>query len=226
MSTHLLTTDLYAHPSIQCLPFIPLYTGASVTNNSVYISYCPEVGVSGDRFKQKLTALANLLIGQRYPVYFDEFCSEKEIRRQGGLKGWKEYHILQAENILVVCTPKYLEELDILSNPDLRQQIPNSPLDVDSKLLRDVAYGPKPERLIPLVLDRDRNQLRNCIPVWLSSRVHLWPSGQEHLIRCIEGVPEYQLPKPRQRIELKPMPINFPEAYKHNPRDITCPWSM
>jgi len=78
MSTHLLTTDLYAHPCIQCLPFIPLSTGASGANNSVYISYCPEVGVSGHRFKQQLIALANLLIGQRYPVYFDEFALRKK----------------------------------------------------------------------------------------------------------------------------------------------------
>lgn len=211
----------------QHLPFILLCTGTSVASNSVYISYYPEanrnfLSFSNRKFRQQLTDLANLLRGQRYTVFFDEFCSKKEIRRYGGLNGWKEYHIQRAENILVVCTPKYLEEDTILSSPELRQRITNSPLDVDSKLLRDVAYGPKHERLIPLVLDRDRNQLRNCIPIWLSSPAHLWPSGRNRLIRCIEGIPEYQLPEPpKQRIVLKPQVIDFPEAYNHNPRDMS-----
>jgi len=199
--------------------------GTSVASNSVYISYYPEANrnfFSNRKFRQQLTDLANLLRGQRYTVFFDEFCSKKEIRRYGGLNGWKEYHIQRAENILVVCTPKYLEEDTILSSPELRQRITNSPLDVDSKLLRDVAYGPKHERLIPLVLDRDRDQLRNCIPIWLSSPAHLWPSGRNRLIRCIEGIPEYQLPEPpKQRIILKPQVIDFPEAYNHNPRDMS-----
>ena len=197
--------------------YCPLLTEPSIVHNTVYISYCPE---ANRRFKRQIKDLAQLLRRQRYTVFYDEFYTKREIRRYGGLDCWKERCILEAENILVVCTPQYFDEDCMLSNPDLRQRITKSPLEVDCKLLRTVAYGRSSERLIPIILDRDRPQARSCLPIWMFSPPLFWPSDCNRLIRCIEGIPEYTIPEPRERIEIKPQIIDFPEAYKHNPRDM------
>ena len=233
--TKMCTSVLYCHgfrwsPPFYVPPFLCLFlslslpllppstqTGPSIVPNTVYISYFPE---GNRRFKRQIKDLAQLLRRQRYTVFYDEFYSKKEIRRYGGMDGWRERCILEAENILVVCTPQYLHEDCMLSNPELRQRITKSPLEVDCKLLRTVAYGHSSERLIPIILDRDRTQAQNCIPIWMLSPPLFWPSGRNSLIRCIEGIPEYSIPEPRERIEIKPQIINFPDAYKHNARDM------
>lgn len=197
--------------------YCPLLTEPSIVQNTVYISYCPE---ANRRFKRQIKDLAQLLRRQRYTVFYDEFYSKREIRRYGGLDCWKERCISEAENVLVVCTPQYFDEDCMLSNPDLRQRITKSPLEVDCKLLRTVAYGRSSERLIPIILDRDRPQARSCLPIWMFSPPLFWPSGRNSLIRCIEGTPEYTIPEPRERIVIKPVIIDFPDAYKHNPRDM------
>lgn len=159
--------------------------------------------------------LATYIQQKGFTVLFDDFC-KSEIKRHGGIDRWKERCIEKAENIIVVCTPKYYNEDQMLSDPNTRVQRPQ--INVDSVLLRGIAFSHNRSRLIPVLLDRNREL--DCVPTWIAAfTTHHWPAGKEDLLYCIADVPKYQAPEPVERIVLRPREINFPEVYNHNPYD-------
>ena len=186
------------------------------TPNSVFISYYPE----SRKHNSKVASLAKQLQVQGHTVYFDDFC-KKDIKRCRGINQWKEWAIQRSETIVVVCSPKYREEDYLLTDPD-RQRRPKKPqIEVDCSLLRTIHYNPQFEsRLIPVILDQHNHVANQCLPVWLQGfTLHRWPTGAQDLVYSIAGKPRYELPPVTERIDIKPIVINFPKAYQWNPYD-------
>lgn len=178
--------------------------------NSVFISYCPE---SNRKFNAQLIKFAGVLRNQGYTVYFPPFC-DHEIRRCGGLDFWKEECIRKSEDIVVVCTPEYLQE-DKRRNEGKRR---NTKIEVDSRLLREIAYSSEHHRLIPVMLDQYKVCKMSNMPMWLQSApVYKWPSSEEDLLFCLAKQSKFVIPPPTKRKVLKPIVIDFAEARKHNP---------
>ena len=188
---------------------------------TVYISYLSEPGIFG--IKPTLSKLAEMIRHQGYTVYFKPFC-DLEIRRFGGVNNWKEFYIQRSENIVVVCTPNYCQEdckwvlnshsprgMDLTSKP--------SKIEVDSRLLRQLAYSvSERERLMPVLLDCKNDS--DCVPVWLqSAQVHQFPSGKIDFLFSLKREPRLVVADidPSDIIEIKPKVIKFPKRRTHNP---------
>lgn len=161
---------------------------------------------------------------QGYTVYFKPFC-EHEIRRFGGVNNWKEFYIQKCENIVVVCTPSYCnEDSKWISNSHRPQGMATtskpSKIEVDSRLLRQLAYSASErERLMPILLDC-KNET-DCVPIWLqSAQMHRFPSGKIDFLYCLKREPRFVVDDidPSEIIEIKPKVIKFPKHKKHNPR--------
>ena len=186
----------------------------TIQRNTVFISYYPE----SKKHKQQVAALVQQLKAQGYIVFFDELC-KRDIKKNGGLTRWKERCIEVAENIVVVCSPKYYREDLELSNSYSRPKLSKLKVAVDTHLLRNLAYSGGCGRLIPVVMGRDNPNV--CTPIWLQSvMIHHWPSQKLDLLHFIAGVPKFQMPPVVERIVLKPKVIDFPEAYKWDPYDM------
>ena len=183
-------------------------------SETFFISYYPE----SKKHKQQVASLVQQLRAQGYTVFFDELCKQ-DIKKSGGLTRWKESCIHSADNIVVVCSPKYYREDEELSNVYApRRKLSKRHVAVDTHLLRDIAYSGGCGRLIPVVVGRD--DPRTCTPLWLQSHViHRWPHDKVDLLRFITGTPKYELPPVVKKIDLKPLVINFPEAYDWDPYD-------
>lgn len=181
--------------------------------NSVYVSFCPESGIMNRKFNHHLRRFAEFLQNQQFTLHFEPNC-QAQIRSHGGVVNWKEACIKRSRNIIVVCTPEYYKE-DCKSTDETRKDV--SKIEVDSRLLRQLAYSRDNDRIIPVFLDA-RKPTRNQVPVWLQSLCkHSWPSGQEDLDLCLRGLPRFVLPKvdPSKRKVIKPIVIDFPDARKH-----------
>lgn len=189
-------------------------------SETFFISYYPE----SKKHKQQVASLVQQLRAQGYTVFFDELCKQ-DIKKSGGLTRWKESCIHSADNIVVVCSPKYYREDEELSNVYApRRKLSKRHVAVDTHLLRDIAYSGGCGRLIPVVVGRD--DPRTCTPLWLQSHViHRWPHDKVDLLRFITGTPKYELPPVVKKIDLKPLVINFPEAYDWDPYDEEPPSS-
>ena len=188
------------------------------TPQTVFVSYYPE----SKKHKQQVAGLVQQLKAQGYVVFFDELC-KKDIKKSGGLTRWKEWCIHVADNIVVVCSPKYYREDLELSNFTCRKlKLSKLQVAVDTHLLRNLAYTGGCERLIPVVVGRDDPNV--CTPLWLQSHlIHRWPVDKVDLLRFIAGIPRFEMPPVVRRIELKPRVIDFPEAYDWNPYDEELP---
>ena len=202
------------------LSFLPLDISPRTAPKTVFISYHPD---ESSQRKTQVNTLARQLQVQGFTVLYDGFC-KKEIKQHKGINRWKEWCIQQAENIVVVCSPKYYKEDNQLANPTLSRKLKKPQIEVDCHLLREVAYSSHGDRLIPVVIDGD--QPNNCVPIWLRSLMgYRWPSEKEDLVYCISGVPKYRSPPVVERIVLAPKEINFPEAYEWDPYDEEPPSS-
>lgn len=180
--------------------------------NSVYISYCPE---SNSKFNSQLSKFANVLRNQEYTVHFAPFC-DSDIRLCGGLDRWKEMCINKSEDIIIICTQAYFNE-DKKGSGSRRE---NTKIEVDSRLLRQIAYSADHGRLIPVMLDQFKFKLRknSTIPPWLqAASVYKWPSCERELLFCLAKQPQFVLPAPTKKKELRPIVIDYKEARKHNP---------
>ena len=126
---------------------------------------------------------------------------------------WKEACIKKSKHILVICTPEYC-------NDDVRRinnRKSDSKLDVDSSLIKQLAYGGESNRIIPVILEAKKPG-RCQIPSYLAPLVtYSFPSGETNLLHCLDNVPRYVLPKfdPSKRRVLKPKVIDYPNARKH-----------
>ena len=123
---------------------------------------------------------------------------------------WKEACIKKSKNIIVICTPEYYKE-DSKAIDCARR---GSKIELDSRLLRQIAYSSDNSRIIPVFLDARRPSV-NQIPMWLQPLLtHSWPSGENNLLLCLEGKPRYILPKvdPSKRKVIKPIVIGFPDV--------------
>ena len=128
---------------------------------------------------------------------------------------WKEVCIKRSKNILVVCTPEYYKEDCKATDNSRRRSV--SKIEVESRLLRQLAYSQESSRIIPVVLDA-RKPSRSQIPLWLMPMVtHTWPSGQADLDLCLRGLPRYVLPKVdlSKKKVIRPIVIDFPDARRH-----------
>lgn len=189
-------------------------TRQEVDENSVFISYCPESGLSNRKFNNQLRRFAEFIQNQGYTLHFEPNC-QAQIRSYGSPVTWKEACIKRSKNILVVCTPEYFREDGKATDDSKRRSV--SKIEVDSRLLRQLAYSRDCSRLVPVVLDA-RKPARNQLPVWLLPLVmHSWPSGQADLDLCLRDLPRYVLPKvdPSKKKVIRPIVINFPDARRH-----------
>lgn len=180
--------------------------------NSVYISYCPESGITNRKFNNQLRRFAEFIQNQGFTLHFEP-NSQGEIRNYGSPVTWKEACIKRSKNILVVCTPEYFKE-DSKATVDMRRRSV-SKIEVDSRLLRQLAYSTDSTRIVPVVLDA-RMPARNQIPFWVAPMtMHSWPSGQRDLDLCLRGLPRYVLPKVGKKKVIEPIIIDFPDARRH-----------
>lgn len=212
----LLSLSVHVMTLIFC-PLHSLIAAPRVSNQmpdegSVFISFCPVTGLRHRKFNKQLCRLAEFLQNQGYTLYFEP-NSQAQIRRLGGVANWKEACIKRSKNILVVCTPEYFAE-DARDSEDPAHKS-TSRIAVDCHLLRQLAYGGEDSRIIPVMLDCCRPSGSCEVPMWLQPLVrHSWPSGQRDLDLCLRDQPRYVLkkPDPSQRIEIKPIVIDFPRA--------------
>lgn len=182
---------------------------------SVYLSYCPESGITHRKFNNQLRRFAEFIQNQGFTLHFEP-NSQAEVRYYGGPATWKEACIKRSKNIVVVCTPEYFKE-DSKATQDVRKRSV-SKIEVDSRLLRQLAYQDC-TRVIPVILDAHK-PARHQIPFWLQPMwIHSWPSGQTDLDLCLHNRPRYVLPKvdPSKKKVIAPIVINFPEARRHKP---------
>lgn len=202
------------HMIILSLGLPALQVDQVLDERSVFISYCPESGLTNRKFNNQLRRFAEFIQNQGYTLHFEPNC-QAQIRSYGGPVMWKESCIKKSKNILVVCTPEYFKE-DSKATDGTSKSV--SKIEVDSRLLRQLAYSRNNiERIIPVILD-SKKPTRSQIPLWLQPLVaHSWPSGEADLVLCLEGLPKYVLPKvePSRRKVIKPIVINFPQARRH-----------
>ena len=178
---------------------------------SVFISHypCPK---DGEQARQ-LEELTQYLRLYGYTVYYDKYYAT-EIQQCGGINLWKEKHIRKAETILVICTPEYFED-----DENALMERGHSKIEVDRKLLRDISYSPRSDRLIPVLLDQFKN-VRNCVPTFVQQfALHFWPSKKLDLQYSIAKMAKYQLPEipAHKKRVLKPTVIQVPPR-KEPPR--------
>lgn len=185
--------------------------------NSVFISYCPESGIMHRKFNNQLRRFAEFIQSQGFTLHFEP-NSQAEIRRYGGPVMWKEACIRRSKNIVVVCTSEYFKE-DSKATLDVRVRRSVSKIEVESHLLRQLAYSPDNTRLIPVYLDAHKPSMHQIPPWLLPMWMHCWPSGQRDLDLCLHNLPRYVLPKvdPSKKKVIRPIVINFPDARRHNP---------
>ncbi len=159
-------------------------------------------------FNSHLRKFADFIQNQGFTLHFEPYC-RSQIRGDIGL--WKEACIKKSKNIIVICTPEYFIEDSKAFNDSKKS---HSKLEIDGRLLRQIAYSKQNDRITPVVLDSKRPS-RNEVPFWLAPLVtYSWPSGQENLVLCLDGQPRYKLPKV-DRIVIKPIVINFPSQSRH-----------
>lgn len=178
---------------------------------SVFISYLPEP--RNRRFNRQLQDLVERLHSINFTVFVDMACSESDFRQYGGKNRWKETHMQRAETVIVVCTPSFCKEDAALSSPGFRRKLMNmkSKIEIDCQMLRVIDQC----RIVPVVM-ADASP-SNCIPFFLKGLTYQrWPG--EDLLYCVAGVPKF-IPRPVQKIELRPRVINFPKAREWNPYD-------
>jgi hypothetical protein len=181
--------------------------------NSVFISYCPESGITHRKFNNQLRRFAEFLQNQGYTLHFEP-NSQAAIRNYGGPATWKEACIKRSKNIVVVCTPEYYKE-DSKATEDVRRRSV-SKIEVESRLLRQVACEDS-TRIIPVILDAHKPS-RQQIPLWLLPLwMHRWPSGQRDLDLCLRDLPRYILPAvdKSKKIVIKPTVISYPGPRRH-----------
>ena len=107
----------------------------------------------------------------------------------------------------MICTPEYFED-----DENALMERGHSKIEVDRKLLRDISYSPRSDRLIPVLLDQFKN-VRNCIPTFVQQfALHFWPSKKQDLLYFIAKVSKYQLPEipAHEKKVLKPIVIQVP----------------
>ncbi len=188
----------------------------SLDRNSVFISYCPESGLTNRKFNNQLRRFAEFIQNQGFTLHFEP-NSQAEIRKYGGVLYWKEACIKRSKNIVVVCTPEYFKE-DSKATESSSRRKSVSKIEMDSRLLRQLAYSRSDnDRIVPVVLD-SRRPSRSQLPLWVQPLVlHSWPSRERDLALCLRDEPRYILPKvdPSKRKVIKPIVIDFPDARKH-----------
>ena len=186
--------------------------------NSVFISFCPESGLANRKFNNQLRKFAEFVQNQGFTLHFEPNCQTQIRRSHGGSPtAWKEACIKRSKNIVVVLTPEYFREDAKAVECGRRGQQQRSKLEVDSRLLRQLAYSGESSRIVPVVLDA-RKPTRNQIPLFLMPMaMHSWPSGQADLDLCLRDMPRYVLPRvdPSKRKVIKPIVIDFPDARRH-----------
>ena len=175
---------------------------------TVYISYMPDRA-----HKREVAQMTRLLAEAGFEVYSTE-PGLSVIRSLGkGADYWKEQCILKAENILVICSKKYYKEDHRLATEGSK-----SPIAVDRYLLRHLVYHGCSRRVIPVVTGvTSYSSCEGIVPQWMMplARFH-WPEQKMQLLRSLESMPEYEKPRVEQKIQVKPIQINFPEASNWN----------
>lgn len=212
----------HAFHTIQASPF--LYTAGThrrgdnqntLDEHSVFISYCP-VGFRHRKFNKQLCRLAEFLQNQGYLLHFEPNC-QAQIRSFGGVVHWKEACIKKSKNILVICTSEYYNE-DSKTTELGGSRKASSSIEVDSRLLRQLAYSKENSRIIPVLLDGHWPSGGSQVPMWLQPLVkHSWPSGQTDLDLCLRDLPRYVIrrPDPSRMKRIEPKVIDYPRARKH-----------
>ena len=157
--------------------------------------------------------MTQLLREAGFEVYSAE-GNKKAIRAMGkGADYWREQCILKAESIVVVCSKKYCNEDHKLAAQECSTK---SPIAVDRYLLRHLVYCGSSRKVVPVVMEMS-SSCEGVVPQWLAplARFH-WPEQKMQLLRALASVPEYEKPRVEQKIHIKPIQINFPEASKWN----------
>lgn len=173
---------------------------------TVFISYCPCSGEADQTQTNRLKELTQTLREYGYIVYCEMDCLT-EIRNCGGLDLWKEKHIRQSDNVLVVCTPEYFQEDEYVV-----MEKKHSKIEVDSRLLRKIAYSNESNRLMAIQMDEYKNE-RDCVPQFAQAMtLHYWPSQKEDFLFCLARMAKHQLPEIREKKVLKPITIRIPQT--------------
>lgn len=187
--------------------YVPLRVASSNSiPRSVYISSVPDRA-----HKREVANMMRTLTDAGFEVYSTDTCRRGLRALMRGADYWREQCILKAESIVVVCTKKYFKEDQMLATEGTRSSI-----SVDRYLLRHIIYQGGSRRVVPVVMERSSTSSRceqGIVPLWLEplARFH-WPEQEMQLLRSLASVPEYEKPRVEQKIHLKPIQINFPEA--------------
>ena len=173
---------------------------------SIYISFLPDRA-----HKKAVTDMTSLMTDAGFVVYSAESCKRGLRALVKGADYWREQCIIKAESVVVVCTKKYFREDQRLAQEGGGGS--RSPITVDRYLLRHMAYHGSARRIVPVVVETSSSSCEGVVPVWAGPLTCFrWPEQKMELLRGLASVPGYEKPRVEQRIHLKPIQINFPEA--------------
>ncbi|KAL5510438.1 hypothetical protein EMCRGX_G005980 [Ephydatia muelleri] len=185
--------------------YMPLrMASSSPMPRSVYISHLPDRA-----HKRAVADMTRHLTEAGFEAYSAESCRKGLRALMKGADYWREQCITKAESIVIVCTRKYFREDQRLA---LEGGGSRSPIGVDRYLLRHIAYHGGSRRIVPVVVEM-ASSCEDVVPVWAGPLACFrWPEQKMELLRSLASVPQYEKPRVEQKIHLKPIQINFPEA--------------